>query len=104
MKYKDIDMAHYNLDLDHFVRATFEFYGIQNIKPVNIWYNGLNTTCEFAGGEKITVSPSEQDKFDPEIGVAMCIMKKLYGSRGAFQKAVSEGNDQTPDRNKNGEL
>lgn len=76
----------------HFHQGTIDKYYL--MKPKKIWFNGLNTTCEFLDGEKITVSPSDKDDYDKEVGVAMCIVKKMYGTRGKWLKAVESGDDQ----------
>lgn len=41
-----------------------------------IWKDGEKTVCK------------SNEEFDPEVGVAMCIAKKYFGSRHQFTKAV----------------
>lgn len=41
-----------------------------------IWKDGTKTVCK------------SNEEFDPEVGVAMCIAKKYFGSRNQFAKAV----------------
>jgi hypothetical protein len=62
--------------------------------PKQIIFNGVTTICIFPGGEKIISRPSNDDDFDPEFGVMACIMKRIYGSRNKFKKAVAEGHRQ----------
>jgi len=67
--------------------------GEEELKPEKVIFNGITTVCYFKDGTKEIARPSKdfKDKFDPEVGVAMCIMKKLYGSRKAFVNAVEGG-------------
>lgn len=61
-----------------------------------IWTDGTNTVCKtkapevdhitLPDGTKLAVVP--KDEYDPEVGVAMCIAKKYFGSRNQFTKAV----------------
>ena len=67
-------------------------------KPQTVIYNGNTTICIFADGTKVLSRPMEGDTFDKSTGVAMCIAKYVCGSRTKFQKLVSGGDDQTPDR------
>lgn len=41
-----------------------------------IWKNGTKTVCK------------SNEEYGPEVGVAMCIAKKYFGSRNQFTKAV----------------
>lgn len=43
-----------------------------------IWKDGTKTVCK------------SNEEYDPEVGVAMCIAKKYFGSRNQFTKAVKE--------------
>ena len=74
-------------DIDRFIYTSKD----KPDKPSQIIYNGTTTICIFSDGDKVIARPSNDDSFDPEVGVAMCIMKRLYGSRTAFQKAVDNG-------------
>jgi len=62
--------------------------------PEKIIYNGITTVCIFRDGEKITARPTNEDNFDKEVGVAMCIMKRVYGSRSEFQRQIENAYDQ----------
>ena len=59
--------------------------------PEKIIYNGDTTVCIFPDGERVTSRPMEGDRFDKEVGVAMCIVKRMYGSRSEFQRRVEAG-------------
>lgn len=59
---------------------------IRTYKPIHIIHNPPATICFFSDGKKI-ISKCHDEPFDEEHGVAMCIAKKLYGSRTAFLKA-----------------
>jgi len=62
-------------------------------KPVKIYYNGAYTTCQWKDGTKTTVRATEDEKATHELGVAMCIVKKLYESRSEFLRTVENGYD-----------
>lgn len=70
---------------DIFVNKGFDFY---NIKIKRIIFNPPATVIIWEDDTKTVVKCSEDDEFNPEIGVAMCYMKKIYGSRHAFSKKV----------------
>ncbi len=63
--------------------------------PKQVVYNGVTTVAIFADGEKIISRPRKGELFDKETGLAMCIAKRVYGSRRAFMQAVEGANDQT---------
>lgn len=54
---------------------------------VVIWSDGTKTIVKASKGKK----KSETDEFSEEIGLAMAIAKKYFGSRSAFLKAVENG-------------
>lgn len=60
----------------------------RNLKIKKIIFNPPATVIIWGDDTKTVVKCSEDDKFNPEIGVAMCYMKKIYGSRHAFSKKV----------------
>ena len=62
--------------------------------PEKVIYNGTTTICVFPNGVKITARPTEDDDFDKEVGVAMCVMKRIFGSRSEFQRVVERGYEQ----------
>ncbi len=62
--------------------------GFRNIKIKKIIFNPPATVIFWGDDTKTVVKCAEDDEFNPEIGVAMCYMKKIYGSRHAFSKKV----------------
>ena len=48
------------------------------------------TTVLFVDGTRVTSKAMPNDEFDPEVGFAMCIMKKMYGNRSKFQKQIEK--------------
>ena len=52
--------------------------------PREIFVNNGVTVCKFADGDVVTSKPREGEPFDPEVGVAMCIVKKLFRGRGRW--------------------
>ena len=62
--------------------------GFRNIKIKRIIFNPPATIIIWGDNTKTVVKCAEDDEFNPEIGVAMCYMKKIYGSRHAFSKKV----------------
>lgn len=62
--------------------------GFRNIKIKRIIFNPPATVIIWGDNTKTVVKCAEDDEFNPEIGVAMCYMKKIYGSRHAFSKKV----------------
>lgn len=64
--------------------------GFRNIKIKRIIFNPPATVIFWGDDTKTVVKCAEDDEFNPEIGVAMCYMKKIYGSRHAFSKMVEK--------------
>lgn len=56
---------------------------------VDLIYSGNKTIVRWSDGSKTVTSPSDGDKFDPEVGFAMAISQKMFGSRNRFSKFVS---------------
>lgn len=48
------------------------------------------TTVLFVDGTRTTTKGPAGDEFEPEIGYAMCIMKRIHGSRTQFKKVINE--------------
>lgn len=48
------------------------------------------TTILFVDGTRATTKGPAGDDFDPEIGYAMCIMKRMHGNRTQFKKVINE--------------
>lgn len=53
-----------------------------------IIFNPPATVVIWKDGEKTIVKCGEDEVFDHEVGVAMCYMKKIFGSRSAFKRTV----------------
>ena len=64
------------------------------LKPKRIIFNNRSTICIWEDDTKTIVRTSKGEKFVKEYGVAMCIVKKLYGSRNAFLREVATGYNQ----------
>lgn len=58
--------------------------------PREIFVNNNTTVCKFADGKVVTSRPRDGELFDLEVGVAMCIVKKLYGGRGKWLKDLND--------------
>ena len=61
-----------------------------SISIEKLFFNGSTTIVMWTDGTKTVVQPTEGEKFDPEIGIAMAIARKLFGSRHQFDKFVDE--------------
>jgi hypothetical protein len=59
--------------------------------PVKIIYNKKTTICIWEDGSKTVVHCGENEEPFDENGVAMCVAKKVFGSRMKFLKAVNKG-------------
>lgn len=62
----------------------------QSYRPREIFVNNNTTVCKFPDEDVITSKPRDGEPFDLEMGVAMCIIKKLYGGRGKWLKALND--------------
>ena len=58
------------------------------------------TTVLFTDGTRVTSKATIEDEFDPEVGFAMCIMKKMYGNRSNFLKEIEKYHNAGAHRNK----
>lgn len=58
----------------------------------NVFFNEKKktTTVVWTDGTKTICRSTENDTFDPEIGFAMCYMKKIYKSRENFKRTVNK--------------
>ena len=66
--------------------------------PKQVHFIDTTTIVIFHDGEIIVSRPTNGDKFDPEVGLAMCIAKRIYGSRRAFKQAVSKAKNKAGNR------
>jgi len=75
--------------------AQCKHYGIHVIpKPDQIIFNPPATIVNWDDGTK-TVVKTHDEPFDKEKGLAMAFMRKIYGSRNAFLKELSNAHDQS---------
>ncbi len=51
-----------------------------------LFFSGTTTIVMWTDGTKTVVQPIKGEKFDPEIGIAMAIARKIFGSRHQFDK------------------
>lgn len=80
-----------------------EYHGLKegelNMNIKKVMFNTVKgiTTVIFDDGTHVMskCSGAYGEKFDPEIGLAMCIAKKYYGSRNKFEKAVIAAYDES---------
>ena len=58
----------------------------------SVFFNEVKktTTVVFNDDTSVVVKCTNKDEFDPEVGLAMALTKKLVGSRAKFQKLVDE--------------
>lgn len=52
--------------------------------------NDPATIVWFDDGDKVVVKATDDDRYDPDIGVAMAVVKKAFGSRTAYRKFVQQ--------------
>lgn len=61
-----------------------------NLEVKRIIFNPPATVIIWEDDTKTVVKCAEDDEFNPETGVAMCYIKKIYGSRHAFSKMLEK--------------
>jgi hypothetical protein len=71
-----------------------------DIVPERVIINNKTTICIWKDGTKTTVTCSEDDEFVKEVGVAMCIIKKIFPSRSSFLKLVENAYEQPSKKEK----
>lgn len=83
-----------------------EYHGLKegelNMNIKKIMYNtvkGITTVIFDDGTHVMTKCSTNGEKFDPEVGLAMCIAKKHYGSRNKFKKIVTAAMDESKEYN-----
>jgi len=59
-------------------------------KPNRIIYSNETTVVFWQDGTKTVVTASEGDYFDKEIGFAMALAKKIFGSRSKYQRYIKD--------------
>lgn len=65
---------------------TFKIKGLSKSDIKQVIYNNPATIVYFTDGSKIVVKTMEGDEFNEEVGLAMAVMKKIFGSSTAFKK------------------
>ncbi len=75
-----------NIDISSYVFANKEI----NLIPERIIFNDKTTICFWEDGTKTVVKCASDENFIPEVGVAECIVKKIFGSRAKFLKTVKK--------------
>jgi hypothetical protein len=84
--------------LQAFLKITKVIKEIKNC-PENskIIINNDTTILIAHNGKKYISRPTQYETYDKETGIAMCMMKYIFGSRRKFLKFVDMATDQTPD-------
>lgn len=60
--------------------------GLSKLDIKQVIYNNPATIVYFNDGSKVVVKTIDGDEFNEEVGLAMAIMKKMFGSSTAFKK------------------
>ena len=73
----------------------------EDLKPEKVIFNPPTTICYFKDGTKEIIRMSQNEilagtNFDPEVGVAMAIVRHLYKNRLEFLRLVEKGYWQPP--------
>ena len=63
------------------VNATREIYRTFQVTPEKVIFNDPATIVFWKDGTKTVVKCMEGDTYNPEVGLAMCVCKKVYGSK-----------------------
>jgi len=72
----------------------------ENLIPVRITYSPPATICYFPDGDKVVAMCGKDDVFSKEVGVMVCIMKKLFGSYHSLSELAETGNEQVSKESK----
>ena len=62
--------------------------------PSQVIYSGNATIAIFPDGKKVVSRPRGDDEYDKEVGLAMCIAKRVYGGRKELLEAVERATNQ----------
>ena len=76
-------------EMTEMIIKSFNF-DVPDIKSVFFNEVKKTTTVVFNDDTSVVVKCTDKDEFDPEVGLAMALTKKLVGSRAKFQKLVDE--------------
>lgn len=63
------------------IRTTGELYRNFQVTPERVIYNDPATIVFWKDGTKTVVKCMDGDTYNPEVGLAMCVCKKLYDSK-----------------------
>lgn len=58
--------------------------------PKKVIFSGPATTILWKDGTKTTVKCQEGDEWTPDVGIAMCYLKKMLGNKGNYNKIFRE--------------
>ena len=58
--------------------------------PKKVIFSGPATTILWKDGTKTTVKCQEGDEWAPDVGIAMCYLKKMLGNKGNYNKIFCE--------------
>jgi hypothetical protein len=67
--------------IDNDITAANALYRTFQVTPERVIYNDPATIVFWKDGTKTVVKCMEGDTYNPEVGLAMCVCKKLYGSK-----------------------
>lgn len=93
----------YNFD-DQIIKTVKENFGINPIekkeeKKAKVWnmpkikkviFNDPATIVYWTDGTKTVVKCGEDDVFNKDAGIALCLMKKMYGNEGKFNNEIKK--------------
>jgi len=75
-------------------------YFYNDLIPTRITYSPPATICYFPDGDKVVAMCGKDDVFSKEVGVMVCIMKKLFGSYHSLSELAETGNEQVSKESK----
>lgn len=62
----------------------------KSLKPKKVIFSGPATTILWTDGTKTTVRCQAPDDWTPDVGIAMCYLKKIFGNQGNFNNIFRE--------------
>lgn len=72
------------------VRLTDIVFSTNSFEIKKVHFNDPATIVIWADGTKTVVKCGEEDIYDPQTGLLMCIAKKAYGNKGKFNDILRE--------------
>lgn len=90
----------YNRDtdrIDTIARCYSRYELLSHPKPnalpeaVRFYFCGPATVIEWSDGTKTVVKCGEDDTYDAEKGIALCIAKKVFGNKGKYYDVIKKG-------------